>query len=207
MQLIVLFLLAYAIKSAWEDAGKGWRTSKSAYMRSADARFPRMPRSRRAAHALRHDAGYWAAQALHGFPTARHGLAYGWHEGRREQAERRAAREQAKAERLEAEAILAPHVAGYRERQRDAREAAREARGGRPARTGRAGSSGEGGPGMVRETIADDVPEGGRTWSWGPARSPYHWPSPDGPVPAHRQARHHSTDVITVLPGPAMTCA
>ena len=199
MQLIVLFILAYAIKAALEDARKGWRTSKSAYMRSADARFPRMPRPRRAAHALRHDAGYWAAQALHGFPTARHGLAYGWHEGRRETAERRAAREQAKAERLEAEAVLAPHVAGYRERQQAAREAAREAR--RPAGAGRDGSAG-----MVRERIIDDIPGDARTWSWGASRSPYHWPSPGGPGPAHRQARHMSTggmpyDVCWYPPG------
>ena len=122
MQLIVLIVFIYAAKHAWDDARKAWRTSKSSYMRSADERFPRAPRSRRAAWALRHDAGYWAAQAAHAFPTARHGLAYGWHAGRKEQAERRAAREHVKTERLEAEAVLAPQVAGFRARQRAARE-------------------------------------------------------------------------------------
>lgn len=181
MQILVLIFFIYAVKSAYEDVKKSWHTSKSAYMRSADARFPRAPRHRRAAWALRHDAGYWGAQALRGFPVTRHGVARGWHEGRLEQAERRAAREQAKAERLEAEAILAPHVAGYRERQQAAREAAR------PARAGREGSSG-----TVREHIIDDVPPDGRTWSWGVSWNPYHWPAADEDE-ARRWARSQST--------------
>jgi hypothetical protein len=122
MEILSIILIIYVIKHAVEDAKKGYGKSKAAYMASADKRFPSAPKSRRAATAMRHDIGYWSAQASRGFPSVRHGLAAGWHAGRREQAERKAGKEWAKAQHMEARARLAPDVAGYKERQQSAAE-------------------------------------------------------------------------------------
>jgi len=127
VQLIVLIIFIYAAKSAWEDARKAWRTSKTAYMKSADARFPGAPKSRRAAWAIRHDAGYWASQLANGLPSARHGFAAGWHQGRDAQTAARTAREEARTRRLENQADHAERLSGFRERQQDALRRWREA--------------------------------------------------------------------------------
>jgi hypothetical protein len=198
MEVVVLILLAWAVKSAYEDTKKAWGKSKAAYMRSAEARFPRAPKHRRTLWALRHDAGYLASQALHGFPVSRHGFAYGWHEGRREHAERRAAREQAKAERLEAEAVLEPQVTGYRQRQRAARDDARAAR-----RAARQRPPGEGreGSGEGSDPASGNAPEpgaspgaqpDGRSWSYTSAANPLAWPA-DDEGHARSQASYWST--------------
>lgn len=120
MQIIVILILLYAIKSAVDDTRVAYGKSKSAYMRRADEKFPHMPRSRRAAHAARHDIGYWGGQVLHGFPSARHGLAAGYHAGRKAQAEQREARERAKAEHLETRVRTGSRIAEFRERQAEA---------------------------------------------------------------------------------------
>jgi hypothetical protein len=86
MDLIVLIIFIYAISKALKDARAGWRKSKGAYMRSVDARFPSLPKPRRAARAAQHDLGYWTAHALRGFPHARRGFAAGWQEGRQAKA-------------------------------------------------------------------------------------------------------------------------
>jgi len=86
MDLIVLIIFIYAISKALKDARAAWRKSKGAYMRSVDARFPSLPKPRRAARAAQHDLGYWTAHALRGFPHARRGFAAGWQEGRQAKA-------------------------------------------------------------------------------------------------------------------------
>jgi hypothetical protein len=60
--------------------------------------------------------GYWGHQALHGFPSARHGLADGWH--RAHQAHQSAREEMARrrAERAEGKAELHPQLETYRQR-------------------------------------------------------------------------------------------
>ena len=98
-------------------------------MSRADKRFPDMPKSRRAGHALRHDLGYGLSQAWHGFPQARHGFASGWHRGRQAHAQARAERERAKAENLEARARLIPDLREYRKRQKEALEQIRRGAG------------------------------------------------------------------------------
>jgi hypothetical protein len=118
--VIALIIIIYAFKHAAADTGRAWRKSKTAYMRSADKRFPGMPRSRRTVYAARHDTGYWAGQAFHGFPASRHGFAAGWHASRKAQAEGRIAREQAKTEHLEARVRLGQRLAEFRARQQAA---------------------------------------------------------------------------------------
>ena len=127
MSLLVVFILVYACKNAIDDARQGWRKSRAAYMASADERFPDMPKGQRAAHAARHDAGYWTGQLVRAFPVLRHSLAAGWHKGRQAQAEGQIARERARAEHLETRARLVPEITAWRERQRKALERIRAA--------------------------------------------------------------------------------
>ena len=75
MEILLVFILVYASKHAWDQAWEAWRKSRSAYMGRATQRCPDMPKRRRAGHALRHDLGYGLSQAWHGFPQARHGFA------------------------------------------------------------------------------------------------------------------------------------
>ena len=60
MELLLVFVVAYAVQRAFKDTAGAYRKSKAAYMSSADARFPSMPKPRRAAFAARHDAGVLA---------------------------------------------------------------------------------------------------------------------------------------------------
>jgi hypothetical protein len=110
MELLVIIIFIYAVKSAVDDTRSALRNSRDAYGKSADLRFPGAGKSRRTARAARHDAGFWAGQAAHGFPAARHGLAAGWHAGRQAQAEGRAERERAKTEHLETRVRLIPEI-------------------------------------------------------------------------------------------------
>jgi len=212
MQLIILIIFIYAAKSAWEDAHKAWRTSKTSYMKSADARFPGAPKSRRAAWALRHDAGYWAAQAAQAFPTARHGLAAGWHEGRAAQADARAAREEARTRRLENQAGHAERLSGFRERQQEALRRWRDAMNADRERTTEGTVTGEGSAGSGEGSAPP--PADGRTYSWGAAASPYGWPAKGDADKAHHYARRMSEggnpQVVTEYPpegGPGTTAA
>ena len=67
-----------------------------------------------------HTAGYWAHQLLNGFPTARHGLTSGWHQGRKAHLAALRGMHQASAEHAEARAQAGPELAGYRQRRRAA---------------------------------------------------------------------------------------
>lgn len=216
MEFLAILLIVYAVKKATEDSGAAWRKSKAAYMRSANERFPNAPKSRRAAQALRHDLGYWSAETFRGFPAARHGFAAGWHSAKGEQAQRKAARELAKAEHLEARADAAPQVAAFRRRQSAARERLRDAA--RPATVpGTAeGAAGEGSAGSPaggtapeqasppRPEPAGAEPDSARTYSYGPAGVPYQWPTGADGEQAHRWAQLMSADgrpyQVTVYP-------
>jgi hypothetical protein len=189
MDLIALIIIIYAVKTAVEDARKAWRKSRSAYMGSAARRFPDAPKGRRAAWAARHDLGYASSQVLQGFPAARHGFASGWHAGQTEKHERRAARERAKAEHLEARARLAPDMADSRARQQAAAEQIRTFTATRP----QAGSEGNGEGGtLTSDDPGEAGPEDGRTWSYTSAGNPLAWPSRSEQEARH-QARYWST--------------
>jgi hypothetical protein len=192
MEVISLVILYFAFKAMITDTRKAWGTSKAAYMRSADARFPSAPKRRRALWALRHDAGYWAAQASRAFPSARHGFAAGWHAGHGEAQQRRASREEARARRLEDTADAAPQVDAYRRRQRRAQDRMRDAR--RPAgaqarppqsepATDPAQGTGAGSAGNGEGSGADGTPGRGRTAG-----------EPDGGSPGADEERPRSSD-------------
>lgn len=128
MELLVIIVFIYAVHRAVEDTKSALRKSRDAYGASASARFPKPAKSGRVIRAVRHDAGFWAGQAAHLFPAARHGLATGWHAGRQAQDEGRAAREAAKADRLETRVQLIPEVRAHVQRQREALEKLRAER-------------------------------------------------------------------------------
>jgi hypothetical protein len=128
MELLVIIVFIYAVHSAVEDTKSALRKSRDAYGATAAARFPKSPKSSRVIRAARHDAGFWAGQAAHLFPAARHGLAAGWHAGRQAQDEGRAARAAAKADHLETRVRLIPEVRAHVARQRAALEQLRAER-------------------------------------------------------------------------------
>jgi hypothetical protein len=121
--LILLAILAYAIKKAAENGHLHWQGSKAANRRST--RGKTIPK--RAASAVQHDVGYWAHQILNGFPQARRGLANGWHAGRTAQAEGAAERHKARTEHLERHAGLLEQIREHRRRQDEALERIRAA--------------------------------------------------------------------------------
>ena len=198
MEILFVFVLVYAGKHAWDQAWDAWRKSRSAYMGRADKRYPDMPKSRRAGHALRHDLGYGLSQAGHGFPQARHGFAAGWHQGRQAHAQVRAERERAKAEHLETRARLIPDLREYRRRQKAALELIRR---GEPWATGAGGEDisapserfcpecdwaipGTGPCPVCGEPSPEAAEEGvegndGRTYSYGRADLRHHFPAAD----------------------------
>jgi len=111
MELFAFLILAYAIKSAVEDARAALRKSRT------DAAGGKSPPSR-----FRHDAGFHANQLAGGFPEARHGFARGWHEASKAHAEAMAGRQKARTEQLEHHVGLLPQLADYRTRQQKALE-------------------------------------------------------------------------------------
>jgi hypothetical protein len=129
MELLVLLIIVYACRQAVTDTKHAAGKSRKAYMKSADSRFPGMPRGKRAAHAARHDLGFGLGQVRHGFPQARHGFTQGWHESRQAHVQAMAGAQKAKTEHLETRAGLAPQLREYRARQQAALE---QIRGGQP---------------------------------------------------------------------------
>jgi hypothetical protein len=120
MELVIFLIFVYGVTRAWKDSTAAYGKSKSAYTAKAKKRFPDAPKGKRAALALRHDAGFWASQLAGGFPAARHGFAAGWHKGRTAQVNAHAAREEARTQRLENQAEHAERMSGFRERQQEA---------------------------------------------------------------------------------------
>jgi hypothetical protein len=204
MGILLVLVLIYATKSAWDDTRSAWGKSRSSYMKNAKKRFPGMSKSRRTGHAVRHDLGYGLSQLLHGFPQARHGFMSGWHQGRKAHAEALAGREKAKAEHLETRARLMPDLRDYRRRQKEALD---RIRGDEPGEGSEPEPAEE-----VPEPASEPEPDG-RTYSWGPENGPSGWPADDAET-AHRWAEHMSTDgsrkVVTEYPpggGPGKTIA
>lgn len=165
MEVIIIAWVFYlAIRQAHESAKAAFKSSREAYAARAAKAHPGMPRRRQVASALRHDLGFAAAQLRHGFPSARHGFAAGWHEARTAHAQAHAGRERAKTERAESLAGLIEEIRQYRERQAAAAERARTAAAG-----GTSEGSGEGTPeggtspglGAVIQGTAEDVPSPG----------------------------------------------
>jgi len=157
MEVILFFVLVYAAKRGWDDAKSGAAKSRAAYMKRADAKHPDMPKSRRTAHALRHDFGYALSQVAQGFPQVRHGFGAGWHEGRQAHAQARAEYERAKTDHLETRAGLIPDLTDYRRRQKEALER---------IRSGQACTDGSD---AEEEADQEDHAEAREpSWSWGP---------------------------------------
>jgi hypothetical protein len=69
-----------------------------------------------------HTAGYWLHQAVHGFPTVRHGFMSGWHRGRTAHLHARRQMHRASTEHIEAQADAGPELASYRQRRQEAWE-------------------------------------------------------------------------------------
>jgi hypothetical protein len=114
MVILVIFLAAVAVRGLWEQTkrdlakwrGRPARTSGPGWWRRLTAR----------------DTGYWAAQAAHLFPSARHGLHDGWMRGVEAHHEARRAIAQARAEHAEGRAELHPELEDLAARRRKALE-------------------------------------------------------------------------------------
>ncbi len=187
MEILALLIIIYACRQAVTDTRKASRKSRDAYMKSADARFPGMPKGKRAAHAARHDLGFGLGQARHGFPQARNGFVTGWHQSRQAHVQAMAEAQKAKTEHLETRAGLIPRVREYQARQQ---KALAQIRGGQPGTqtTGDDAPEAKGGEGSP---VADSLPaEGG--YSYGTKGAPSAWPTND-PKVAHEWAQQMST--------------
>lgn len=180
--LIIAAIIAYAVKKAAENGHLHWQGAKAASRRGTRGQALR----RRVASAVRHDTGYWAHQALNGFPQVRNVLADGWHAGRTAQQQGRAERMRARTEHLEGRVRLIPELREHRRRQDEALQQIRAAR--RPAEAGS-----EGRQGSQPSAAPDDAGTPGPSYSWGLAGARNHWPA-DSREEAGRRARHMSTD-------------
>lgn len=235
LELVFLYLLVCGVKKAWDDTKAAWGKSRKAYTKRAKDRYPSMPKSRRVAHAARHDAGYGLSQLLHGFPQSRHGFAQGWHEGRQAHIQARTEMERARAGHAEARRDGLSDIEALRQRRREALEEIRRQERGE----GSGGSPGEvpvpdepaGGGYCPYCATRDDEQcppecatwtlrrhpypgrEGGPTYSYGPESATSGWPSATAEH-AHGQAQYMSGDgnpwVVTEYPpggGPGRTVA
>jgi hypothetical protein len=181
MELVVFLIVVYAATRAWKDSKAAYRKSKDAYTLSAEKRFPDAPESKRAALALRHDAGYWASQLGAGFPATRHGFAAGWHRGRTAQTSARTALEEARTQRLENQADHAEALSGFRERRQEAVRRWRAAVDSDAGRTTEGTVDGEGTPESIRVSSGE--------WPQPrPGRSPWRRAQTDGRGPGEGSA-------------------
>lgn len=80
MDVIVLFIVAWAVTNVIEDWRAGLRKSRKARIaeREKELAPAKMTPSQRKVTAARHDTGWWLREAIHGFPVARHGWRAGW---------------------------------------------------------------------------------------------------------------------------------
>jgi hypothetical protein len=121
MLLGILFILALweAAKTAARDLREEWRKSKPASISRPGGKGA----SRKAASTAHHAWGFGASEALHGFPTVRHGFARGWHDARARHDKALRDREKAGADRAEARQQILSEVTGHRQRRENAQRA------------------------------------------------------------------------------------
>lgn len=122
MEILALLIIVYALKHAITDTKGAAKRSREAYLKSADKRFPDMPKGKRAAHAARHDLGWGLSQAGHGLPATRHGFMTGWHQSREAHHRAMLGRQAAKTAHLETRAGAVGQLKEYRARQQAALE-------------------------------------------------------------------------------------
>ena len=119
--LAILFIIGL-----WEAVKYAGEHSRADYRKSRDKKVKEAPPDRRRATARNHAAGYWAGEALHGFPVWRTGLHAGWLEHRKAAAQEKAVREKARAEHAETHVSVAGQIRQYRKRQEEAKKRAEQ---------------------------------------------------------------------------------
>jgi hypothetical protein len=121
-EILILFLLVAATRGLWKQTKEDL-----ARWRGRPAKPPGSRQSWRS-RASTGATGYWAGQAAHGFPTARHGFTDGWMRALEAHHEARRGIAQARAERAEGKAEMHPELADLRTRRRAAAERLRAQR-------------------------------------------------------------------------------
>jgi hypothetical protein len=180
MEILALLIIVYALKHAITDTKGAAKKSHEAYLKSADKRFPGMPKGKRAAHAARHDLGWGLSQLGHGFPASRHGFAQGWHESRQAHVQAMTEAKRAKTEHLEAKAGAVPQLREYQTRRQAALEQIRSGKA-----SGMRGWLVTGMPEPKEGTPPEEkgTPEGSSsppaTYSYGSIHRPLSWPTDD----------------------------
>jgi hypothetical protein len=122
--LIFWVAVGAGVKTAWDHGRADRQRSRQASVtKAAKKASPKdlTPAQRRVTTA-RHDIGWWASEALRGFPVHRTGWHHGWLEHKTDLTQRRAAREKARTAHVEAQADVAETLPGHRERQLAARQ-------------------------------------------------------------------------------------
>lgn len=125
MELLIIFALAVLLagKSGRDHARSTRQRSGGSRMRAAEASSPGglSPRRRSMVRA-RHGVGWWASEALHGFPVTSTGVHAGWLANKAAADKQRAVREEARTTHLETRAERLTGLAGHRARQQEARD-------------------------------------------------------------------------------------
>jgi len=114
-ELLVIFLIAGAVRGLVKQTKRDlarWRTRPPA---PKGTKWWNKP-------VTATGTGYWGHQALHGFPSARHGAAAGYHQARKAHLDAKHAREKARAETDEHHARTRPEIDDFRARRRAALE-------------------------------------------------------------------------------------
>jgi hypothetical protein len=125
MELLIIFALAVLLagKSGRDHARSTRQRSGGSRMRAAEASSPGgLPPRRRSMVRARHGAGWWASEALHGFPVTSTGVHAGWLANKAAADKQRAVREEARTTHLETRAERLTGLAEHRKRQQDARD-------------------------------------------------------------------------------------
>jgi hypothetical protein len=123
MEVLLLFIVGFACKSAYDHVKTTRRASRDASVREVAKTYRKgeIPKHKLRAAARRHDAGWWAREFRHGFPVTRTGWSAGWIAHRTATVNHRARLEEIRSGHAEAEASALSELPEHGRRQAEAR--------------------------------------------------------------------------------------
>jgi len=121
--VFILFLIGVGVtvKSGWDHARQSRQQSGRQRVQAATRAAGRtLPKGRQQMIRRQSDIGWWASEALHGFPVMRTGQQAGWLSHKAAADHQKALREEARTTHLETRASVLSTIPEHRRRQRDA---------------------------------------------------------------------------------------
>ena len=111
MDLLLLFVVGWALRGAWQHVHGKLRDSREERIAETAKKYPQgMSKTQKRVTAARHDAGWWLREASHGFPVARTGWHAGWLSHKTAALHQKAIRDQARQQHEQVQGSLADAV-------------------------------------------------------------------------------------------------